>query len=98
MYITDIEVNDGRKSAFFYFEQVAIKRVYIYPSLKPYISFKSIYWTGIYPMEWNGNAANSFNTISVLNFNGYFDFRCFCLGKNDLYPLPVNGDGTRLKQ
>ena len=25
--------------------------IYIYPSLKPYISFYSIYWTGIYPMQ-----------------------------------------------
>ena len=30
MYITDIVVNDGRKSAFFSISEVAIKRVYIY--------------------------------------------------------------------
>ena len=69
-----------------YFEQAAIKRVYIYPSLKLYFSFHSIYWTGIYPMEWNGNAANRFNT--VLNFNGYFNFMCFCLAKKTILTHP----------
>ena len=47
VYSTDIVVNDGLRSAFFLFQEVAIKRVYIYPSLKPYISLYSIYWTGI---------------------------------------------------
>ena len=79
MYITDIEVNDGRKSAFFNLSKLPL-RGYIYPSPKPYISFCT------YLLDWyisygifvpRAYAVNRFNALSMLNFVGRFKIYVF---------------------
>ena len=64
--------------------------IYIYPSLKPYISFYSIYWTGTYPMEFLFQGLMLWIDlmpyqccISLVDFN----FMCFSLAKKTFFTL-----------
>ena len=45
-FVKSHKIRNSRK-----FEHAKITRSTVYPSLKPCISFYSIYWTGIYPIE-----------------------------------------------
>ena len=58
--------------------------IYIYPSLKPYISFYSIYWTGTYPMEFLFQGLMLW--IDLMPYQCWillvdFNFMCFSLAK-----------------
>ena len=62
--------------------------IYIYPSMKPYISFYSIYWTGTYPMEFLFQGFMLLIDlmpyqcwISLVDFN----FMCFSLAKKPIF-------------
>ena len=62
--------------------------IYIYPSLKPYILFYSIYWTGTYPIEFLFQGLMLW--IDLMSYQCWillvdFNFMCFSLAKKNIF-------------
>ena len=93
MYATDIEVDNGRKSAYFFTLGSCHEEgrpIYIphWNHTFCFIAFIGLVYVlwNFCSKDWCRNAANRFNALSMLNFVGYLNFVFFSSQKDYLYP------------